>query len=149
MKELTGRHVFAMFGLGFGTIIAVNAALAINAVRSFPGLEVQNSYVASQTFDQTRRAQQALNWDVSVVLEGTTLTLRFTEDGAAIAPQITDAVFGRATSMVQDQIPDFRYENGDYTATVAAGPGNWNLRLSALSENGTPFQQRLVVEVRP
>ena len=50
MKELTGRHVFGIFAVGFGTIIAVNMVLAISAVRTFPGLEVDNSYVASQQF---------------------------------------------------------------------------------------------------
>lgn len=47
MKELTGRHVLLMFVAGFGIIIAVNLTLAFSAVRTFPGLEVKNSYVAS------------------------------------------------------------------------------------------------------
>ncbi len=66
MKTLTGWHVFVMFGFGFGTIIAVNLTLAFNAVRTFPGLEVKNAYVASQGFDADRKAQGAR----SVELDG-------------------------------------------------------------------------------
>ncbi len=47
----------------FAVIIAVNLVLAFKAVRTFPGLEVENSYVASQTFDAERTAQEALGLD--------------------------------------------------------------------------------------
>ena len=147
MKQINGWHVFAMFAFGFGTIIAVNITLAFNAVHSFPGLEVKNSYVASQGFEAQRSAQEALEWDVTATLKGDQLTLRFGQDGRAVAPQIRSAVFGRATSVAADQIPDFTYEEGQFTAQVAAGPGNWNLRIVVVADDGTRFQQRLKVEV--
>ena len=53
------------FVAAFGVIIGVNLVLALSAVRTFPGLEVKNSYVASQTFDERRAAQEALGWTVS------------------------------------------------------------------------------------
>ncbi len=65
MRELTGRKVFAITAAFFGVIIAVNLLLAYKAVSTFPGLEVQNSYVASQTWDAERAAQQALGWDLA------------------------------------------------------------------------------------
>ena len=43
IREIKGIHVFAAFALAFGTIIAVNMTLAVQAVRTFPGLEVRNS----------------------------------------------------------------------------------------------------------
>jgi len=147
MKQITGWHVFAIFALAFGTIIAVNLTLAFNAVRSFPGLEVKNSYVASQGFQAQRRAQETLDWHAHAGLENGQLTLRFEHKGRAVAPQIVSAVFGRATSVAADQTPNFTYENGAFTAPVAVGPGNWNLRIVALAEDGTRFQQRIVVEV--
>ena len=58
--KLTGWHVLAIFVGAFGVIIGVNVALAWNAVATFPGLEVDNSYIASQTFDDRREAQEAL-----------------------------------------------------------------------------------------
>ena len=61
MTELRGRHVGAMFVAGFGIIIAVNILLAVKAVGTFPGLEVANSYVASQSFDARRKAQREVS----------------------------------------------------------------------------------------
>ena len=53
-RTLTGWHAAAIFGSFFGVIITVNLALAYSAVHTFPGLEVKNSYVASQEFDRRR-----------------------------------------------------------------------------------------------
>ena len=67
MTEIKGWHVALWFSMAFGVIIAVNLTLAFNAVRTFPGLEVKNSYVASQSFDADRAAQNALGWDGAAV----------------------------------------------------------------------------------
>ena len=69
-REITGRHVlFGMVG-AFGVIITVNVIMAWQAVSTFPGLEVKNSYVASQTFDAERRAQEALGWTTAAEVRG-------------------------------------------------------------------------------
>ncbi|MEM9343311.1 MAG: FixH family protein [Pseudomonadota bacterium] len=146
MKQITGWHVLGIFVVGFGTIIAVNMTLAVNAVRTFPGLEVKNSYVASQSFDRDRAAQNALGWDVSARVSGDTLTLAILQDGTPVEPVIERATFGRATSVAADQSPEFVFDGDAFVAKVEAGAGNWNLRLVALTENGTRFQQRVIVE---
>lgn len=148
-REITGRHVFAVFAAAFGVIITVNLILAFNAVRTFPGLEVKNSYVASQSFDVDRDAQEALGWDVAAEVEGDQLRLSIQRDGVAVAPTILEATFGRATSVVADQTPDFEFDGTAFEATVVAGAGNWNLRLKARAADGTLFQQRIVVAVIP
>ena len=56
-KEFTGKHAAAVFIGAFSVIIAVNIALAVSAVSTFPGLEAKNSYVASQQFNVRRSAQ--------------------------------------------------------------------------------------------
>ncbi len=145
IRELKGRHVLAIFSLAFGTIIAVNLTLAVSAVRTFPGLEVKNSYVASQAFDRQRAAQVALGWEVSARLDGGELVLTILEEGRPIAPLIEAATFGRATSVSRDQALEFRYRAGALRAPVEAGPGNWNLRLRARAPDGTLFQRRLVL----
>lgn len=147
MTEIKGWHVFTGFALAFGIIISVNLTLAFNAVRTFPGLEVKNSYVASQSFDKDRAAQEALNWDVSATLVDNRLSLSIQENGRALSPEILSAVFGRATSVAQDQTPKFDFDGTALRATVQAGNGNWNLRLKARADNGTVFQQRIVVRV--
>lgn len=149
IREIKGYHVLGIFALAFGTIIAVNLTLAVNALRSFPGLEVRNSYVASQSFETDRAAQLALNWEVAAMIEGNELVLRILEKGRPVQPVIEAVIFGRATSVANDQTPAFTYQDGAFRAPVQAGPGNWNLRLKARAANGALFAQRIVVEHRP
>ncbi len=146
-REIKGWHVFTGFALAFGVIIAVNLTLAVSAVRTFPGLEVGNSYVASQSFDADRAAQLALNWEVSAGIEGEVLSLVILQDGQPVAPEIEAATFGRATSVARDQSPVFRFDGRAFRAAVSAGPGNWNLRLKLRAGDGTLFQQRIIVRV--
>lgn len=146
-NELKGWHVLTMFIMGFGVIISVNLVLAFNAVRTFPGLEVKNSYVASQNFDAEREAQLALGWDVNAYLtEDGNLHLSIMKDNVPVTPVIEDAIFGRATSVAQDQVPAFVFDGETHVAAVDAAGGNWNLRLKARAQDGTLFQQRIVVE---
>ncbi len=145
--EIKGWHVFMGFAGAFGIIIAVNLTLAFKAVQTFPGLEVKNSYVASQKFDVERDAQLALGWDVSATLDNHTLSLVIEQDGTPIAPRIESATFGRATNVQFDETPEFTFNGQALVARVEAGEGNWNLRLKARAEDGTLFQQRIIVNV--
>lgn len=146
-REINGWHVLAMFVTGFGIIIAVNLTLAFNAVKTFPGLEVKNSYVASQNFDADRAAQLALDWDVAAKVEKGALWLTIDRNGVPVEVEITKATFGRATSVRDDQTPQFTWTGNAYVAPIDLSPGNWNLRLEALAADGTPFRQRIVVRV--
>lgn len=143
--EIKGWHVFAGFAAAFGVIIAVNLTLAFKAVSTFPGLEVKNSYVASQSFDKDRAAQLALHWDVSATLDKQTLSLVVLEDGKPIEVAVEGATFGRATNVQFDETPEFVFDGEAMRATVQGGAGNWNLRLKLRAEDGTLFQQRIVV----
>ena len=147
MTEIKGWHVFAGFAGAFGIIIAVNLTLAYKAVATFPGLEVKNSYVAGQSFDKDRSAQLALDWDVSARLEGHVLSLTILQDGTPIAPEIVSATFGRATNVAFDETPAFTFDGQALRADVVAGEGNWNLRIKARAQDGTLFQQRVIVAV--
>lgn len=147
---LTGRKVFAATAAAFGVIIGVNALLAMQAVRTFPGLETPNSYVASQRFDAERAAQEALGWDVAALLEGR--TLRLTIDGPDGAPARLAglaATLGRPTHIADDRTPDFRFDGRTWLADVDLGQGLWYLRLEARAPDGTLYRQRLQLRVRP
>jgi nitrogen fixation protein FixH len=146
--RLTGRKVFAMFALGFGTIITVNLALAFNAVRTFPGLETANSYVASQLFDDRREAQEALGWTSEASLvrgaDGPELVLVLEDPaGRPVRDAEIDATLGRATMVAQDVVPQFAFADGAWRAPVEVGGGNWDLRLRATAADGTLYQRRL------
>ncbi|SDW20556.1 FixH family protein [Roseicitreum antarcticum] len=148
-KPLTGFKVLMIAVGAFGVIITVNLILAYNATRTFPGLEVQNSYVASQNFNEELAAQLALNWDVSATVTDDVLTLAFTDatSGAPVQVAALDATLGRATHVRDDQTPDFSYAGGMFTAPVDLAPGNWNVRLLAQAPDGTEFRQRVVLRV--
>jgi nitrogen fixation protein FixH len=145
---ITGRKVFFFFAGAFAVIISVNLLLAFSAVRTFPGLEVKNSYVASQNWDEERAAQLALDWTVDAVVRDEVLTLSITDaEGTPVEVQSLSGVFGRATSVRDDQTPDFEFNGEAYVAPVETADGNWNLRLDAVAPDGTDFRQRIVVLV--
>lgn len=72
-RTFTGRHMALVICGGFAVVIAVNTALAVLATRSHPGMVVENSYVASQHFNDwlaAGRAQKALGWTVEAAVAG-------------------------------------------------------------------------------
>jgi len=149
MKPLTGRGVLAIWVACFGVIIAVNIALAVFAVRTFPGLEVANSYIASQHFNDHLAEQRALGWEVSARVENGELTLAFTDaQGRPVQVATLDATLGRATHVRDDMRPDWHYRAGVFSAPVDLAPGNWNIRLVATAPDGSTFRQRVVLHLR-
>jgi nitrogen fixation protein FixH len=147
-KPITGRMVlFAMLGF-FGIIITVNLTMAYFAVQTFSGLEVKNSYDASQGYDEARAAQLSLGWDVVANYGDGRLKVAFTdEDGAPAKVSELTALVGWATSMRDDFTPEFTYLDGVFSAPADMAPGNWNIRLIAIAQDGTRFQQRLPLRV--
>lgn len=147
-RRLTGWHVLAMFVVGFSIIIGVNLVLAFSAVRTFPGLETDSSYVASQSFDEDRAAQDALGWDVSAAIQAGTLELAITgADGRPVRPEIVSMILGRATTVDRDRTPAFEWNGARFIAPVDLAPGNWNLRAELLAEDGTRFSRRIPLVV--
>ena len=149
IKEITGRHVLFGFVAAFGIIIAVNLALAYNAIKTFPGLEVKNSYVASQEFNKRKALQEALGWTVRADHADGVLTL-FIHDrnNTPVEVKELDAVLGRATQVRDDQSPDFKFNGTAYVAPVELADGNWNIRMTAIADDGTEFVQRVILHVK-
>ena len=148
-REFTGWHMLALMVGGFGIIVSVNLTMAYNAVATFPGLETKNSYIASQSFDADRAAQDALGWDVDADLTQTDLTIAITSDAGAVAqPKVISAILGRATNAGQDTFPEFTWTDSTLHADVDMVPGYWNLRLILETEDGTTFRRRFPLTVR-
>ncbi|SEN94140.1 FixH family protein [Palleronia pelagia] len=147
MTELKGRHVAAMFVGGFGIIISVNLALAVNAVRSFPGLEVANSYVASQSFEDRRDAQDALGWEAQAAYRKGMLHLSILDAAGAPAPVRDLSVHvGRPTEQRDDTALEL---DATGTARAVLAPGIWRLDISASAPDGTPYRHALRIRVNP
>ena len=148
-REITGRHVFIGTAAAFGVIIAVNVTMAVQAVGTFPGLEVKNSYVPSQSFDTRRAAQEALGWDISAVIENGALNLAITDQaGAPVRPVRLSAVLGRPTIARDDREVTFAPSSGHLLAPVDLAPGAWVLKLEAESAEGVAFSKRISLWVR-
>lgn len=148
-RELTGRKVLAITIGAFSVIIAVNLVLAAKAVSTFPGLEVENSYVASQDFDAEKKAQMALGWTLTHGYANGALTLAFRDRGGLpVQARDVSATVGRTTETESDITPAFTYANGVYSAPASLAPGKWMILLSAHAEDGTLFRQRLDLFVK-
>lgn len=148
-RELTGRKVLAITIGAFGVIIGMNVLLAVKAVQTFPGLEVPNSYVASQVFDAERVAQEKLGWTLGYRYEAGELVLSFRDrTGRPVEARKVSALVGRKSMAAQDQRPAFTYRDGDFVAPLALDPGAWMILLEAQAEDGTRFHQRLDLFVK-
>lgn len=133
----TGKHMAIVMGLFFGTIIAVNFTMAWYAHSSWSGLVVENTYVASQEFNE--KAALARTIEAS----GVRGTLDVKKD--AIRYQLTDA---KADSVIADTVTlRFRRPVGDkqdfelqmkpagaglFEATHPVPPGQWIVESEAL-----------------
>lgn len=151
MRELKGGHVLAITVSAFAVIIAVNVVMAYKAVSTFPGLEVANSYVASQDFDADRSAQKALAWVLTPGYDATKgeLRLAFTDaQGLPVLLQSLDVLVGRATEAEDDSRPAFARDAGVYVAKAQLAPGKWMMQVDAVAQDGTKFRQRIDLFVK-
>ncbi len=148
-RPLTGRMVFAITATAFAIIIAVNVTMAVKAVSTFPGLEVKNSYVASQQFDARRAAQQRLGWQIETEYQPGQLALTFTgPDGRSITPQNLSVLIGRTTESQDDIRPTFAQSQGRFVTPLDLQRGKWMLLVEATAQDGTQFRQRLELRVK-
>ncbi len=77
--QFTGWHAFFTIAGGFAIVFAVNAVLAVMAIRTNPATVVDNSYTSSQHFNTglaEGRAQQQLGWTVTARNDGDGLQLQ-------------------------------------------------------------------------
>ena len=148
-KTFTGRKFLMLAIAFFGVIIAVNVFMAYNAIATFPGLEVKNSYVASQVFDRERKAQEALGWHVETAYDSGVLTVAFRDkDGLPVRVEEMGALVARPTQQRDDQTPDFAYANGTFSAPLTLAPGQWNVMVNAKAHDGTAFRQKIILYVK-
>jgi len=147
-KPLTGRTVWVIALCSFGVVLAANLSLVYAALGTFPGLEVKNSYVASQVFDAQRTAQLGLGWTVLPTFDGKSLQVEIKDKaGAEVTVRKLDVIVGRATTDAQDVPLNFAQTTGPYVAAVTLAPGKWEVRLKAIALDGTAFHQRLEIHV--
>lgn len=146
--RLKGWHVLAGFVGFFGVIISVNIYMASQAIGTFPGLEVDNTYVFSQEFNERVEDQNRLGWVVEAEDRDGWIRLSITDpDGQPVRPQEIHAVVGRPTDSTDDLVPQLAWNGRGFEAPLELTEGKWIVRFSAIAEDGTEFLQRLDLHV--
>ena len=144
--RLTGRHFFFGILTFFAVIISVNLTLAVLASRSFSGLEVENGFVASQSFNRDlaeARRQAARTWSAEFGFRNG--QVRFLPRDAAGVPlsgfAVTVSLRRPATARDDVTLPLGEGRRGEYLASVAVKPGLWDVEVNATSTTGDVFRQ--------
>ena len=137
--RFTGWHMLACMIAFFGVIIVVNFTMASFASKSWTGLVVKNSYVASQKFNDelaVAEAQQARGWRSQVAYENGELVFQlFDKSGKAIDADKVVAWIGRPAFEQQDQrIQLAGTPTSGHAASMQLADGTWALKIEALAD---------------
>lgn len=137
-REFTGKHAAAIIVTGFAIIIAVNLFMATLAVRGFGGVIVENSYVASQEFNDWLDAaeeQEALGWSVEMTRSenGHLLINTKSVPNSAIISAVARRPLGQPESKTLGFIES---TPGNHVSLEALETGRWIVRLKVVSPDG-------------
>ncbi len=134
-KKFTGYHATMIIVAFFSVVVGVNMVMARYAVSTFGGTVVDNSYVASQKYNQwleQARNQQAYGWTVSpAVRSGDAISLTLAgKDGAALQGATIVAVAEHPVSRAEPFDINFAEQQpGVYRSVQTIPAGRWKLRL--------------------
>ncbi|KQU62655.1 cytochrome oxidase [Aminobacter sp. DSM 101952] len=151
-RQFTGWHMLTIMVVFFGVIISVNLLMATFANTSWTGLVVQNTYVASQEFNDRvaeSRAQAALGWKTTLkIADG---EIRYSLDDASGTPVRAESVvaaFRRPAYEAEDwQVTLTAKDTGNFAALAAVRDGIWIVNTKARMADGTSYREtrRIVV----
>ena len=147
-RPFTGRSFVIILGLSFGVVFAANGALIAIALSTLHGEEMENSYDASQAYNQkiaAARAQGALGWtvDLSTRQEGASerVVADFRDRSGAVVPGLdVRARFVHPFDRAADRLASLASDGGAYEGV--AGPlrgGRWTLVLEARQNGQVKF----------
>lgn len=145
--RLNGYHVLFMLLAFFGIMIAVNVAFTVFAVKSFPGEQVEKSYVQGINYNQTiasREHQAELGVKSEIGLE--TLASGKLElvalwqdqyDNPLTQLQVKAEVSRPASNHGQIVIDLNGVSPGRYEAEIEnLAAGKWNILITAITSDG-------------
>jgi nitrogen fixation protein FixH len=127
-RRFTGWHFTAIITAFFGVVVAVNLTMAVFATRTFGGVVVENSYVASQKYNdwlEAAKRQQQLAWTIEPALdEQRRVTIALSVDGAKVSG------FARHPLGRETDVPLTFVTRGNWSRSVKPLPaGRWNIHL--------------------
>lgn len=130
-KRFSGWHMTGILVGGFGVVIAVNLLMASFAVGSFGGVVVDNSYVASQKFNDwlaEAERQNHLGWTARMGRDGDGRLIVATQGvpPTARARVVLRHPLGKTETMEFDLVPNGA---GRYVSPERLPEGRWLARL--------------------
>ena len=140
--KFTGKHMAAVLVIGFGIVAAVNFYMASLATGGFHGVVVENSYVASQKFNDwiaEAEADKALGWEAQAARSEDgriTLSTSGVPAGATVTAQLR-----RPIGTKQFASLTFTPEaGGTFISDMPVSDGRWTMRLT-IEADGQSWSQ--------
>ncbi len=142
----TGRHMLAVVALFFGVIISVNVVMAVSATRTFPGLIVKNSYVASQNYNTllaSARAQAARGLKLEMVPADGLLNVTILDaDGVLVRDLDLSIIAGRPSSTRYDRRLSTHETAKGYATDEPLTEGLWEVEVDAVRSGVEVYRER-------
>ncbi len=137
-RRFTGWHMTAIMCAFFGVVIAVNVLMATDAIRTFGGTVVDNSYVASQQYNgwlAQARAQKHQGWSAQPGNgPGGTVTLSLARVGRPVSGAYVTIEASHPLGRVPARVLILQDSgNGQYASVQALPAGRWLLNIDIVS----------------
>lgn len=132
----TGRHMAAILVAGFGVVMCVNFYMASRAIDGFHGTVVDNSYVASQQFNDwlaEAEAAKALGWTADIARDEAGFLVVTTEAvpaGAQVSADLRRPIGAREYA----DLAFVPVADGRFSSTEQVAAGRWIVRLRIEAE---------------
>ena len=144
IRNFTGWHMTGILVAFFGVVVGVNLLMASFATSTFGGIQVANSYVASQKFntwlDQAEQSA-ALGWQARAVREADG-RVRVVASGPGAGARLV-ATARHPVGRAPDRVLEFeRAADGSFISRGNLAAERWILRLE-LSEGAKLWRQEV------
>ncbi|MDX8443570.1 FixH family protein [Mesorhizobium australafricanum] len=139
-RGFTGKHMLIVIVSFFAVVIGVNVTMATLAQKSWTGLVVENTYVASQQFNEEARkgrAQAALGWTGKLTVAGGEVRYLLVDSRGKPVPLHGVRMLFRHPA----------YEAEDEALTLAAPSGDSPGNTQAFAARHTPKDGVWIVEI--
>lgn len=143
--KLRGWHVLLIMLGFFGVMFAVNGVFLYSAITSFPGEDVEKSYVQGLDYNSTieaRRIQAEQGWTVRAGIESGRLVVELESSaGEPVSTLDVRATLRRAVTAEEDLIVSLEPagSKGRYEAELPAiEDGRWEILIDARKADGSP-----------
>ena len=150
--SFTGRHMLLIMIAFFGIVIGVNVGMAVLSSRTWTGLIVPNTYVASQEYQgklDALHAQQALGWvaELSYSDGMIRLTCRDGDDQPVDLGEVTVQLSRPIGTLGERTLVLVPTEAGVFEAAVDLPSGAWDAVVTSETAVPGPFElhKRFVV----